>query len=97
MAGVTDLAFRTLCESMGCGMTITEMISAKGLYYNDAKTSELLKIKNEKKPVSAQIFGSDPDIMAWAANWMNNQPHELLDINMGCPTPKIVKMVMDLH
>ncbi|RQD72089.1 MAG: tRNA dihydrouridine synthase DusB [Tindallia sp. MSAO_Bac2] len=91
MAGVTDLAFRTLCKSMGCGMTITEMISAKGLYYNDAKTAELLKIKSEEKPVSAQIFGSDPDIMAWAANWMNKQPHELLDINMGCPTPKIVK------
>ncbi len=91
MAGITDVAFRTVCKAMGCGMTMTEMISAKGLYYGDEKTEELLKIDETEIPVGIQIFGSDPEIMAWAANYLNDQPHDLLDINMGCPTPKIVK------
>lgn len=91
MAGITDLAFRTVCKSMGCGMTMTEMISGKGLFYGDKKTAELLKIDPTEKPVGIQIFGSDPEIMAWAAKHLNHQPHDVLDINMGCPTPKIVK------
>ena len=91
MAGITDVAFRSVCKAMGCGMTTTEMISAKGLYYGDKKTEELLKIDGSEKPVGIQIFGSDPEIMAWAAKYLNDFPHDLLDINMGCPTPKIVK------
>ncbi|SFH74044.1 tRNA-U20-dihydrouridine synthase [Tindallia magadiensis] len=91
MAGVTDLAFRVICKKFGCGMTVTEMISAKGLYYNDRKTSELMRIDETETPVGLQIFGSDPDIMGWAAHYLDKQPHDILDINMGCPAPKIVK------
>jgi len=91
MAGVTDLPFRLICREMGCGMVYTEMISAKGLYYNDKKTKELLAIENEEKPVALQIFGSEPDIMGRAAYTLNNRENITLDINMGCPTPKIIK------
>ncbi|QUH25375.1 tRNA dihydrouridine synthase DusB [Serpentinicella alkaliphila] len=91
MAGVTDLPFRLLCKEFGCGMVYTEMVSAKGLYYNDKKTEQLLKIEEAEKPVVIQIFGSDPDIMARAAYTLNNRENIILDINMGCPTPKIVK------
>lgn len=91
MAGVTDLPFRLLCKEFGCGMVYTEMVSAKGLYYNDKKTEQLLKIEEAEKPVVIQIFGSDPDIMAQAAYTLNNRENIILDINMGCPTPKIVK------
>ncbi|SNT13894.1 tRNA-U20-dihydrouridine synthase [Anaerovirgula multivorans] len=91
MAGVTDLPFRLICREMGCGMVYTEMVSAKGLYYNDVKTEELLHIEEKEKPVALQIFGSEPDIMAKAAYKLNNRENIILDINMGCPTPKIVK------
>ncbi|SDY57690.1 tRNA dihydrouridine synthase DusB [Tindallia californiensis] len=91
MAGVTDLAFRVICKKFGCGMTVTEMISAKGLYYHDRKTSELMRIDETETPVGLQIFGSDPEIMGWAADYLDKQPHDILDINMGCPAPKIVK------
>lgn len=91
MAGVTDLPFRLICREMGCGMVYTEMVSAKGLYYNDRKTEELLFIENEEKPVVLQIFGSEPDIMGRAAYGLNNRENIILDINMGCPTPKIIK------
>lgn len=91
MAGVTDLPFRIICKEMGCGMVYTEMVSAKGLYYGDYKTEELLAINEDEKPVAIQIFGSDPDIMARAAYLLNSRENIILDINMGCPTPKIVK------
>jgi len=91
MAGVTDLPFRLLCKRFDCGMVYTEMVSAKGLYYNDKKTDLLLKIIEEEKPVAIQIFGSEPDIMARAAHQLNDRENVILDINMGCPTPKIVK------
>lgn len=91
MAGVTDLPFRIICKEMGCGMVFTEMVSSKGLYYGDHKTEELLAIEEEEKPVAIQIFGSDPDIMARAAYTLNSRENIILDINMGCPTPKIVK------
>lgn len=91
MAGVTDLAFRLLCRGMGCGMVYSEMVSAKGLYYRDKKTEDLLSIEDKEKPVALQIFGSEPDIMARAAYMLNDKENAILDINMGCPTPKITK------
>ncbi|WP_026477003.1 tRNA dihydrouridine synthase DusB [Alkaliphilus transvaalensis] len=91
MAGVTDLPFRLICMSMDCGMVYTEMVSGKGLYYGDKKTEELLKIEEEEKPVAIQIFGSDPDVMARAAYLLNDRENIILDINMGCPAPKIIK------
>lgn len=91
MAGVTDLPFRIICKEMGCGMVYTEMVSAKGLYYGDNKTEELLAIDDYEKPVAIQIFGSEPDIMARAAYLLNSRENKILDVNMGCPTPKIVK------
>ncbi|MEN1760896.1 tRNA dihydrouridine synthase DusB [Anoxynatronum sibiricum] len=91
MAGITDLAFRRICKQMGCGMVITEMVSAKGLYYKDDKSHELMQTHPEEAPVGIQIFGSDERIMAWAADKLNEMPHAFLDINMGCPAPKIVK------
>ncbi|QEK11108.1 tRNA dihydrouridine synthase DusB [Crassaminicella thermophila] len=91
MAGVTDLTFRLLCKEQGVGLVYTEMVSAKGLYYNDKKTELLLQIDEREKPVALQIFGSEPDVMARAAEKLNNHENAILDINMGCPTPKIVK------
>jgi tRNA-dihydrouridine synthase B len=91
MAGITDLAYRLICKEMGCGMVVSEMISAKGLYYKDAKTKELLLTDPTEAPAAIQIFGSEEKVMAWAADKLNETPHDLLDINMGCPTPKIVK------
>lgn len=91
MAGVTDLTFRLLCKEQGCGLVYTEMVSAKGICYGDKNTEALLGIRKEEKPVALQIFGSDPDYMARAAEMLNPRGHTFLDINMGCPTPKIVK------
>jgi tRNA-dihydrouridine synthase B len=92
MAGVTDIAFRGLCVEMGCGLVYTEMVSAKGLYYNSENTEELLKVSEEEKPVAVQIFGSEPHIMAKACDYFNdNEDICLVDINMGCPVNKIVK------
>lgn len=76
---------------MGCGMVYSEMVSAKGLYYNDKNTEKLLTIEEEEKPVAIQIFGSEPDIMAQAAYKLNSRENIILDINMGCPAPKIVR------
>ena len=91
MAGVTDLTFRLICKEKQCGLVYTEMVSAKGICYEDKNTEALLKIEEKEKPVSLQIFGSDPEFMARAAEKLNRQNHAILDINMGCPTPKIVK------
>lgn len=91
MAGVTDLTFRLLCKEQGCGLLYTEMVSAKGLWYGDKNTKELLKFDERENPVALQIFGSDPEIMGRAAENLENHPSVILDINMGCPTPKIVK------
>jgi tRNA-dihydrouridine synthase B len=89
MAG--DLTFRLICKEFGCGIVFTEMISAKGIYYNDPKTKRLMKIEERERPVGLQIFGSDPEIMAEVTKKINHHNHDILDINMGCPTPKIVK------
>lgn len=93
MAGVTDLAFRIILKSFGIGLLHTEMVSAKGLYYKDIKTNYLMKINSDERPISTQIFGSDPDIMAYVVENYINQRNDIdiLDINMGCPAPKIVK------
>ncbi len=93
MAGVTDLAFRIICKEMGVGLTVTEMVSVKGIYYNDKKTDGLTTIDPRERPVSLQIFGSDPEIMAHVVreNLNDRKDIDLIDINMGCPAPKIVK------
>lgn len=93
MAGVTDMAFRVLCKEMGCTLVYTEMVSAKALYYDNDKTKTLLRIANEEKPVAAQIFGSDPEIMAEVVERELNNREDIIiiDINMGCPVNKITK------
>lgn len=92
MAGVTDSAFRGICKEMDCGLVYTEMISAKGLYYGSENTESLLKINDIEKPVAVQIFGSEPYIMAKACEYFNdNDDISIIDVNMGCPAPKIVK------
>ena len=83
MAGFTDSAYRTICGRMGASLTYTEMVSAKGLYYGDRKSPELLSIGEGEKPVGFQIFGSEPDIMAWAAEKLEPFKNVILDINMG--------------
>lgn len=92
MAGVTDLPFRLLCKEQGCSLVYTEMISAKGLYYGDKKTRSLMETLDEEKPIGIQIFGSDPKIMAKVVKeQINDMTFALVDINAGCPAPKIVK------
>ena len=91
MAGVTDMPFRVLCKEKGCGLVYTEMVSAKGMHYNDEKSFKLTEIDEGEKPVSVQIFGSDPGIMAGITERMNSSDASIIDINMGCPTPKITK------
>jgi nifR3 family TIM-barrel protein len=93
MAGVTDIAFRGLCKEMGCGLVYTEMVSARALYHGSENTQELLRIASEEKPVAVQIFGNEPYIMAKICEdyFNNNEEICLIDINMGCPAPKIVK------
>ena len=91
MAGITDIPFRILCKENGCGLVYTEMVSAKGLYYDDIKTKALLETNEKERPVAAQIFGSDPEIMAQITKKLDNACLDIIDINMGCPTPKITK------
>ena len=91
MAGVTDLPFRLICKEQDCGMLYTEMVNAKALCYDDQNTKKMLKIEEEEHPVAIQIFGSDPEYMGGAAKILNSYPNEILDINMGCPAPKITK------
>jgi tRNA-dihydrouridine synthase B len=92
MAGVTDIAFRGLCKEMGCGLVYTEMVSAKALYYESANTKDMLRVSQEESPVAVQIFGKEPEIMAKVCDRFNNDDNIcIIDINMGCPAPKIVK------
>ena len=90
MAGVTDLVFRLLCKEQGCGLVYTQMVSAKGIYYNNKNTGILLEVNPEEKPVSLQLFGRDPKIMSEMAKRIEEIPFDILDINMGCPVPKVV-------
>ena len=90
MAGVTDLPFRLLCKEYGAGLLCMEMVSAKAIYYNNKNTELLMEIHPEEKPVSLQLFGSDPDIISEMAKKIEEKPFDILDINMGCPVPKVV-------
>lgn len=91
LAGVTDAPFRRICGEMGAGLVYSEMVSAKGLWYKDKNTDRLLEILDGEAPVAYQIFGHEPEIMAEAVHMLNERKHVLLDINMGCPVPKIVR------
>ncbi len=90
MAGVTDLPFRLLCKRQGVGLICMEMVSAKAIMYNNKNTEKLLEIEPEEMPVSLQFFGNDPEIMASQAARIEDRPFAILDINMGCPVPKVV-------
>ena len=93
MAGVTDLTYRIICREMGAGLVFSEMVSSKGMYYKDEKTNDLTTIDPKERPVALQIFGSDPNIMGnIVENYLNPRKDiDIIDINMGCPAPKIVK------
>lgn len=92
MAGVTDQVFRVLCREMGCGLVYSEMVSAKGMQHNNRNTKKLLEIAETEKPVAVQIFGSDPVVMGKMAERLDEDKDiAVLDINMGCPAPKIVR------
>ena len=92
MAGLTDRAFRLICEEFNPGLVVTEMISAKALYYKDEKTKKLLNIEGEKGKIAIQIFGSDLQAVSYSAKYISNETKaDIIDINMGCPAPKIVK------
>lgn len=91
MAGVTDLPFRLLCREQGCGLVCMEMVSAKAILYKNKNTKELLAVEPGERPVSLQLFGSDPEILSSIAGQLEDGPYDIFDINMGCPVPKIVK------
>ena len=90
MAGVTDLPFRLLCKEQGAGLLCMEMVSAKAIMYKNKNTEELMAIDERELPVSLQLFGSEPDIISSIAHQIEERPFDILDINMGCPVPKIV-------
>lgn len=91
LAGVTDAPFRKVCREQGAAMAYSEMISAKGLYYNDKNTERLLHLYEGEQPAAIQIFGSEPAMIAFAAEALKPRSNNILDINMGCPVPKVVK------
>ena len=90
MAGVSDLPFRLLCREQGAGLVCSEMVSAKAIYYKNKNTEGLLEIHDQEGPVSLQLFGSEPELMAQMAKEIEERPFAILDINMGCPVPKVV-------
>lgn len=90
MAGVTDLPFRLLCREMGAGLVCMEMVSAKAIYYNNKNTDSLLELHPGELPASLQLFGSDPEILAAMAARVQDRPYSFIDLNMGCPVPKVV-------
>ena len=91
MAGVTDLPFRLLCREQGAGLVCMEMVSAKAVFYGNRNTKELLQVNPGERPVSLQLFGSDPEILSDIAARLEEGPYDLFDLNMGCPVPKVVK------
>ena len=90
MAGVTDLPFRLLCKEQGCGLLYTEMVSAKAIYYGNKNTKPLMEIDDREHPIALQLFGSEPELMGEMAKKIEELPFDILDINMGCPVPKVV-------
>ena len=91
MAGVTDLPFRLLCREQGAGLVCMEMVSAKAVFYGNCNTKELLQVNPGERPVSLQLFGSDPEVLSDIAARLEEGPYDLFDLNMGCPVPKVVK------
>lgn len=90
MAGVTDLPFRLLCKEQGCDVMVTEMVSAKALFYGNKNTAPLMETREEERPIGIQLFGSDPELMGRMAHQIEGEGYSFIDINMGCPVPKIV-------
>lgn len=90
MAGVTDLPFRLLCKEEGCGLLYTEMVSAKAILYQNKNTEGLMQVTKGENPITLQLFGSEPDIMAEIAKRVEERPFDIIDVNMGCPVPKVV-------
>ena len=90
MAGITDKAYRKICKENGAGLVCTEMISSRAIYHDDSKTKLLMDTEGEKRPISFQIFGSEEETMGYAAKYLNDKA-DIIDINMGCPAPKVVK------
>ena len=90
MAGVTDTVYRQLCKEQGCHLLYTEMVSAKAILYKNKNTHPLLSAYDTESPLALQLFGSEPDIMAEIASQIENGPYDIIDVNMGCPVPKIV-------
>lgn len=90
MAGISDMPFRILCKEKGAGLVYTEMVSSKGMFYDDRKTKKLMEIDDKERPVAVQIFGSDPQIMGKIAKEVSKEA-DIIDINMGCPAPKVIK------
>ncbi len=91
MAGVTDEAFRLICRRMGAGIVCTEMVSAKAIYYKNKGTKELMAAREEERPLQLQLFGSEPDLLAEIAAQVEEGPWDIIDLNMGCPVPKVVR------
>jgi len=92
MAGVTDITFRIICKKTGCGLTYTEMITARGIFHKNKRTARMIEILPEEKPVAIQVYGSEPEIIARACEKLNENSNIcLIDINMGCPTKKVVR------
>lgn len=90
MAGVTDLPFRLLCKEQGCDILYTEMVSAKAIYYKNKNTEPLLALDQRENPIGVQLFGSDPELMGAMAHQIENRGFDFIDVNMGCPVPKVV-------
>ena len=90
MAGITDLPFRLLCKEQGAGLLYTEMVSAKAISYHNRNTVSLMETDPKEHPVALQLFGSEPELMGEVAKSIEDQPFDILDINMGCPVPKVV-------
>ncbi|MDE5864698.1 MAG: tRNA-dihydrouridine synthase family protein, partial [Lachnospiraceae bacterium] len=90
MAGVTDLPFRLLCKEQGCDVLYTEMVSAKAILYHNRNTRPLMEYRPEEHPIGLQLFGSSPEIMAEIAAQVQERGYDFIDVNMGCPVPKIV-------
>ena len=91
MAGVTDMPFRVICSEMGCGLVYSEMVSAKGLMYGSKNTEKLLSVDKRERPIAVQLFGSSPEILGKMAKSLEDAAIDIIDVNMGCPAPKIVK------
>ena len=94
MAGISDLPYRVICRKFGCGLTVSEMVSAKGLLYKNEKTYAMLQIDEAERPTAIQLFGSVPEELAEAARIVEARGADIIDFNMGCPVPKVVLFLL---